>query len=389
MKKRICWVFSAEISLRMFLLDHLSALSDEFDFTVVLPDAADGPYDDGNLPARVIRLPITRRPNLVKDPRAVVGIQRLLSRGRFDLVHSFMPKAGLLVSLARKIGFRGVRLHTFTGQVWLTRRGLVRAALQAADRLIVRESDVVIADSRSQSRLLAEEGITGEEDAVVLGAGSFTGVDVERFNPSAGTRSGIRRELGIPEAESVVVFLGRLNRDKGVLVLADAAAGLARQGRRFFLIIVGPDEEGLSSRFREICSDFGERVLLPGLTTTPEKWLAVADVFCLPSFREGFGTSVIEAAAAGVPAVASRIPGLVDSIDDGKTGVLVEAGDVAGLARSLGELLDDRARTLALGAAARERVQKCFSRRRSVADWRDLYSRLLGNLPAGGRIGTE
>jgi glycosyltransferase involved in cell wall biosynthesis len=379
LKRRICWVFSAEASLRVFLLDHLSALSEQFDFTLVLPRSAVSTSPDGDLPARVIRLPIIRRPDVFKDTRALVSVVDILSRGGFDLVHSFMPKAGLLVSLARIAGFHGLRLHTFTGQVWLTRTGLVRAALKAVDRLISYASDVVIADSWSQRRFLAESGITRERNVVVLGQGSFTGVDLERFDVPAETRSAFRRELQIPEAERVVVFLGRVNRDKGVLELARAAADLVNKGWRFFLIIVGPDEEGLSSRIRDLCPALGERLLLPGLTNAPEKWLAVADLFCLPSFREGFGTSVIEAAAAGVPAVASRIPGLVDAVEDGETGLLVDPGDVRELSRAIAELLGDRVRTLAMGAAARVRAKELFSRQRSIGDWIGLYSRLLQN----------
>jgi glycosyltransferase involved in cell wall biosynthesis len=380
-KPRVCWVFSAEVFLRWFLLDHLSALSKHFDFTLLLPRSAESPSGDGDLPGEIVRVPMVRRPDVPRDIRALVGIVNTLSRGDFDLVHSFMPKAGLLVSLARIVGFPGLRLHTFTGQVWLTRRGLARASLKAFDRLIAYTSDVVIADSWSQTKLLASSGVTLEKNVVVLGQGSFSGVDLERFDVPAETRSALRAELGIPEAEGVIVFLGRLNRDKGVLDLARAAADLVNQGLRFYLIIVGPDEEGLSSRIRRLCATLGERLLLPGLTSSPERWLAIADVFCLPSFREGFGTSIIEAAAAGVPAVASRIPGLVDAVEDGETGLLVEPGDAGRLSGALAELLSDRARTAAMGVAARARAKERFSRQRSIDDWFGLYSRLLQKRP--------
>ena len=377
MKPRVCWVFSAEQSLRAFLLDHLTALSDHFEFTLILPRNEGLATGGGALPVEVIRLPIARRPDMLNDSAALAGICRSLSQKKFDLVHSFMPKAGLLVSLARVTGFPGLRLHTFTGQVWATRTGLVRASLKAADRFIARMSDVIVADSRSQSKLLAEAGIMRGSDAVVLGDGSFTGVDLERFDVSVEVRTRLRAELGIGEGERIVVFLGRVNRDKGVLDLARAAAGLASRGHRFHLIIAGPDEEGLTLQIGSICSVLEGRLLLPGLTASPEKWLAIADVFCLPSYREGFGTSVIEAAAAGVPAIASRIPGLVDAVVDGETGLLVDARDVPQLSAALSALLGDSTKARAMGAAARSRARALFSRQRSIQDWRNLYSGLL------------
>ena len=378
MNPRVCWVFSAETSFHAFLPDHLAALAESFDFTLVLPRAQRPDMAEGALAGDVIRLPIVRRPDVWNDAAALAGICRVLSRGDFDLVHSFMPKAGLLVSLARATGFPGLRLHTFTGQVWVTRTGLVRAALKATDRLIAHTSDVVVADSRSQARLLAESGITHESDVVVLGHGSFTGVDPGRFDVPPEARAGLRAELGIGEEERVVVFLGRVNRDKGVLELARAAADLAAKGHRFWLIIVGPDEEGLSSRIAGICSALDDgHLIFPGMTPSPEKWLALADVFCLPSHREGFGTSVIEAAAAGVPAVASRIPGLVDAVEDGETGLLVDEGDVPQLSAALAGLLEDGPKAKAMGAAARSRARERFSRQRSIDDWRRLYSDLL------------
>lgn len=384
MKPKVCWVFSAEASLRAFLLDHLAALSESFDFTLILPRTQGAAMADGALPGEVIRLPIVRRPDVFNDAAALAGICWILSRGAFDLVHSFMPKAGFLVSLARATRFSGLRLHTFTGQVWVTRTGLARASLKAADRVIAHTSDFVIADSWSQSRLLAEAGITHESHVMVFGYGSFVGVDVARFDMPAEIRTGLRAELGIGEEERVIVFLGRLNRDKGVLELARAAADLTARGHRFRLIIVGPDEGGLAPEIREICSALETKLLLPGMTKFPERWLAIADVFCLPSYREGFPTSVIEAAAAGLPAVASRIPGLVDAVEDGETGLLVDARDVPQLSAALGRLLDDRIKARAMGAAARSRARKRFSRQRSIDDWKCLYSGLLRNEVSGG-----
>ena len=104
----------------------------------------------------------------------------------------------------------------------------------------------------------------------------------------------------------------------------------------------------------------GPRIRTVGFTSNPEEYFAAADIFCLPSYREGFGTVVIEAGAMGVPTVATRITGLVDAVQDGRTGLLVRAKDAVELETALWELIASPELCKAMGRAARERVLKDF-----------------------------
>jgi glycosyltransferase involved in cell wall biosynthesis len=290
-------------------------------------------------------------------------------------VHSFGPKAGLLATWAGGRAGVPARLHTFTGQVWASRRGPMRALLRAADRAIVRCATEVLADSASQRDFLVREGVVAPQRCRVLGAGSVCGVDAQRFRPDPEARAAVRAELGIGAQAPVVLFVGRVTRDKGILDLARAFGALGAEFPGAVLLVVGPDEEGLGAQLQGLCAG---RARLVGYTHAPERYMAAADLLCLPSYREGFGAVVIEAAAAGLPAIGSRIYGIVDAVQEGKTGLLFEPGGAGELQAHLRRLLGDAALREHLGTAARARALAEFAQERLVGALEARYREILG-----------
>src|SRR5262249_24288392 len=143
--------------------------------------------------------------------------------------------------------------------------------------------------------------VVSGEKAHVLAEGSICGIDGTLYRPDASSRAEVRRRHGIPESAILFLFLGRLNRDKGVLDVARAFS-LLRTGRSgpedAHLMLVGPDEEDLRLRILELAGSHAGRVHFEDYTREPQRYMAAADVFCLPSYREGFGSTIIEAAAA-------------------------------------------------------------------------------------------
>jgi glycosyltransferase involved in cell wall biosynthesis len=202
-------------------------------------------------------------------------------------------------------------------------------------------------------------------------------VDVQRFRPDAAARASTRAELNIPSEAMVFVFVGRLSADKGVIDLARAFESLARAERNVYLVLVGPDEDGLEAAIRAAAAEAGARLRLVGMADAPQRYLAAGDVFCLPSYREGFGSAVIEAAAAGLPAIGTRIYGIVDAIEDGVTGLLVPAGDTAALTAAMLRLARDERARRALGGAARARALSDFSQEDLTSAVMAFYERVL------------
>jgi glycosyltransferase involved in cell wall biosynthesis len=171
--------------------------------------------------------------------------------------------------------------------------------------------------------------------------------------------------------------LGRLNQDKGVLDLAEAFASIAAKYPAAELWVVGPDEANWFEQMQKLLGNVLGRVKRVDFTSHPERFMQAADLFCLPSYREGFGSSVIEAAACGVPALASRIYGLTDAVTEGKTGWMHEVGNVQDLSQQLALLLSDPDELVAKGQAARKYVATVFSEEKITSAMVDFYIKLL------------
>jgi len=261
--------------------------------------------------------------------------------------------------------------------VWVTRTGLMRALLKTADRLTARCATQVLADSTSQREFLVAQRIVAARKTTVLAHGSIGGVDTARFKPDAAARERLRRSLAIPAGAVVFLYLGRIQRDKGLLDLARAFAEAGSSSPEAHLLLVGPDEDQLGAALAAAAAACSARLHLVDFTDRPQEYFAAADVFCLPSYREGFGSTIIEAAAAGVPAIGSRIYGITDAIVEGETGLLFAAGDVQQLAQSMRTLAGDASLRGRMGGKARDRAVRDFSSSVVTAALLEYCARLL------------
>ena len=375
----IAIVAASEITVKAFLCNHLAALAERHSVCVVVNTADTRFLEKLGIAAELIAATIVRPIAPVADLRAIAQLTRLFRQRRFDLVHSFTPKAGLVATLAGRAAGIPRRVHSFTGQVWATRRGPMRSLLKMADRLIANSATHILVDSFSQRDFLVAQGVVGAGKAGVLGRGSISGVDANRFRPDVPIRRQVRAALGIPEAATVFLYLGRLKRDKGVLDLARAFALCDDAQAR--LLLVGPDEDGLEQQILGLAGTSASRVHRVQYTDRPQDYFAAADVFCLPSYREGFGTTVIEAAAAGVPAIGSRIYGITDAVVEGETGLLFEAGEVQQLAQSMRRLAGDEDLRARMVEKARQRALRDFSSAVVTAALLEYYEKLLRGAP--------
>ncbi len=310
----------------------------------------------------IIEIPREIRP--WKDLVAFWRLFRHFRRAGYDIVHSTTPKAGLLVALSARLAGVPVRIHTFGGQRWATMTGYRRILLRLADRIICRLDTQVYADSPSQAEYLIAEGITARNRISVLHRGSLGGIDLDRFDAGKykDENASIRKNLGLSSESVKILFVGRITKDKGIMELVAALVRLTQMSKNVDLILVGPFEPHLDplppSTLKIIQSH--PNIHTTGFQTHPEHYYGIADVFCLPSYREGFCTAVMEAAAMGLPTIGTRIPGLVDSVADGKTGILVTPHDTTALVSALTLLIDDKALRHRMGADAKSRAVRDF-----------------------------
>lgn len=362
-KKKVVRVVTVSDAVEFHLRNTLAFLPDDFETYVVGSQVSK--FAQNYPHVHWIDLNIERKISLWADVKSVFKLMRVLRSIKPDIVHSIMPKAGLVSAVASFLVRVPTRIHTFTGQVWATKQGVFRKFLIGLDKLVVSLNTNVFTDSNSQSEYLLKHGVCKSGKKIeVLGDGSLAGVDLERFNYSnlIQDREKLRAQYGIKKDDTVFVFLGRKGRDKGIFELLEAFEILKPQETNSWLLLVGPDETDGELDFKLSAMDqpVAQKIIRVGGVKNPELYLIGADVMCLPSYREGFGTVVIEAAALKLPAIGTKISGLVDAIVDESTGVLVDPKNASQLALAMKRFCEQDCR-LSFGQAAYVRVLNSFS----------------------------
>jgi glycosyltransferase involved in cell wall biosynthesis len=366
-RKSICFIATAEFAVSAFLVTHFKELSKYYDLTVIVNLKNPKFLIDKKLDIKLVNINFSREISIISDLASLAQLTYLFLIKRYDAVHSITPKAGLLAMTASFLTFIPVRVHCFTGQVWATKSGISRLCLKLIDKLIGILSTQNIVDSKSQYNFLVNENVLKKDKSLVFGSGSVSGVDLLKFKPNTKVKSSLRKKLKIPIASFVFIFLGRLNSDKGIydLIHSFKSADL----KSAYLLLIGPDEEDISSKFNSNQSN----IIFSGATSSPQDFLAASDVLCLPSYREGFGNVVIEAAATGLPSIVSNIYGLSDAIVRNKTGLAHEPNDVEEITRLMIVLFNDRKLVGNLAKAAKRRVISEFDSKIVVKHWKDFY----------------
>ena len=374
-KLKICFVATVDMAINSFLINHLKALSKKYALTIITNTSNPNFLIEHNIRAKVVHLKFSRQINLILDCYCFFKLVTVFKKNKFSAVHSITPKAGLLAMLASWLTVVPFRIHTFTGQVWALDDGLKRLCLKTLDKFTGFLTTHNIVDSHSQLDFLVKQHILHPDKVSVFGSGSVGGVDLIRFKRNIHLRKLVRSELNLPKKSFVFLYLGRLTKDKGILDLAHAFSKI--QNSNAYLIFVGSDEGDYSSQIKIICSNKINNISLIGFAKQPHKFLAASDVLCLPSYREGFGTVIIEAAAMGVTSISSNIYGIKDAIKDNQTGLLHRVGDISDIKKSMEVLLKDRYLLNSLGRQAKARAICEFDANILTNIWLKFYKKNL------------
>lgn len=287
---------------------------------------------------KTIEVPMERRISFTKDLKSLFQMIKVLRRERPYMVHSMTPKAGLLSMVAGWLAGVPVRVHTFTGLVWPTETGLKRKILMATDWLTCACATHIIPEGQGVLNDLKDYGVC-RKPMKVLGYGNVKGVDMDKFNPA-------RFAEGQRDAEVFrFVFVGRVVRDKGINELVSAFVRLNNEYPNTQLTLVGRYETNLDPLKSEtlkliednLCIDacgpkYGDDLLLEYLKS---------DCFVMPSYREGFPNTVMEAGAMGLPSIVTNINGSREIIINGENGLIIPTKDADSLYEAMKLMLLD------------------------------------------------
>lgn len=286
---------------------------------------------------KTIEVAMERRMAPFKDIKSLFKLIKVFRKERPDVVHSMTPKAGLLCMMAGWLTGVPVRIHTFTGLVWPTSTGIKRQILKMTDRITCACSTHVIPEGQGVLNDLKSGGIT-RKPMKVLGYGNVMGIDLERFNPERFIRKA-------NDGTMTFLFVGRIVGDKGINELVEAFVALNKEYSNTRLKLIGRYEENLDPIKPETKQiiDEHEAIELAGARygdNLLQEYMD-ADIFVMPSYREGFPNTVIEAGAMNLPSVVTDINGSREIITDGENGLIVPPQTTETLYAAMRRLVED------------------------------------------------
>lgn len=376
-RKKICFVVPSVGTARVFLKNHIEELSIYFDVYLVANVLEQEMIYIKEFSIKEIKhIKLKRSITLINDLRTLFYLCSYFKTMRFDAVHTVTPKAGLLGIFASRLACIPNRIHIFTGQVWHTKKGVYKYFLMILDRFTVWNATHILVDGQPQRQFLIQNKIVTESNSFVLGKGSTGGVDTNRFVPNAIAKKRVRDELGIKENEVVYMFLGRMNSEKGINELAEAFNSLRIKHENVRLLLVGEDEENMTSIVKRKVKDI-ESVIFYGATPVPERFIQACDVFCMPSHREGFPLSVLEASSMEKPVICSDTYGLMESIIENKTGLRHKVAEVDSIHFAMEKLYFDQNLVESLGKGGRAYVLENFSAKTITEKWLEFYLKMF------------
>lgn len=382
---RVAHLTTVDTSLRYLVLPQLLAVRDAGGEAIGI--SAPGSYVEELQALGIRHIPLassTREMDPVADLRAAWELWGILRRERFDVLHTHNPKPGLYGRVLGRLARVPVVVNTVHG-LYATPDDpmLKRLLVYGLEAVASRFSDIELVQSREDFELLTRRRRTPPSHTLHLG----NGVDLSRFDPARFTRDDraeIRAELGASDETVVVGIVGRLVAEKGYPELFEVAR---RLGDRFLFVCIGPDDPDKADALpREaLAAATAAGVCFLGMRTDVDRLYAGMDVFVLPSHREGLPRAAMEAAAMGLPVVATDIRGCREVVEPGVNGLLVGVADPVSLAAAIQRLGDHPDERFAMGAEGRRIARERFDERRVVEAVMGAYRSVPAERSAGGR----
>lgn len=361
--KKICFIATISKTIEWFFLDHAEYLADNNYDIYIICDTDDTLKN--KLSDRITYIPIKMRRGI--DFFAIKSITqfiKIFKEYKFDIIQYTTPNAAMYASLAGLITKIPHRIYRQWGMVYIGFTGIKHHIFKVIEKFICLFSNYILPDSFGNLEFCRKKSFYPASKSQVILNGSAAGIDFSKFDISQKTkwRNEIRNQYNLDDSDFVFGFIGRINRDKGINELLSSFKQFCQiHSAKLFLV-------GLSDRENEIepsLLDWAKNsndIVFTGVTTFTEKFYSAFDVFILPSYREGFGSTIIEAEAMGVPVITTNIPGPSEAIIDNVTGILVPPKDTLSLTEAMLRLFSNSELCTAMGNAGNKFATEKFKR---------------------------
>lgn len=380
--KKICYVTTIHTTMQDFVIPLTGYIHQKTDWEIHLICNPNVAFEE-TLPDYICYHPVAMKRGMNLDGiRVISQMFDIFHREKFDLVQYSTPNASFYASIASVIAKVPVRLYCQWGMAYVGFHGLKRKLFKAIEKTVCTLSTWVEPDSFGNLEFSHAEGLYPENKGSVVWNGSASGVDLDKFDISQKQiwRKAKRAEYKIPTDAVVYGFIGRITGDKGINELFTAFRAILAQNPNAYLMMVGNSEKS-DSVDAELYhwARQEHQVLFCGYTDTVEQYLSAMDIYVLPSYREGFGSTVIEAEAMGLPVIVTDIPGPTNAMVRDVTGLMIPKKDAAALQQAMEKLLKDPGICQKFGEAGYRFVSEKFEQNTLFRYVLEDRKRLLGD----------
>ena len=339
--KKLVRITTVPLALSSLLRGQMRYMSENgFNVLMISADGSELPGVLSNEQCPHIIVPMTRKITPLQDLKCLWQLVKIFRKEKPDIVHSHTPKAGLLGMMAAWICRVPVRIHTVAGLPLMVEKGMKLRLLKFIERLTYAAANHVWPNGASMKKVITENHFCSPKKIKVIGQGSSNGVDTQKFNKDnlqPEILDNIRQKIQYDTAHTYLLFTGRLVLDKGIVELITVFTAVQKSNPRLRLLLTGNFERSLDPLPATIEKEILHNPAIIHIEWTEyvEYYMALADFFVFPTYREGFPNVLLQASVMKLPVLCSDIPGNVDIIVHRETGLLFGNQDVDSLKEQL------------------------------------------------------
>lgn len=361
--KKVCFITTISSTISSFILEFAKFMHENGDYDITF--ICDKDEDFGkNLPNYIHYIPVEMKRGIsIGGLKACAQMYKIFKNSQFDLIQYSTPNASLYASLAGWLAGIPVRLYCQWGLVFVGFDGIKRKIFKLEEKLVCTLSTWIEPDSRGNLNFCHEQKLYPENKGSVIHKGSASGVSLEKFDISQKEifKNEIRNKYYIPDDAFVYGFVGRITGDKGINELLYATKSILNIYSNIYVLLIGgiDKEESVDSNLYD-WSKSNSHVIYCGSTNEVQRYMSAMDCYVMPSYREGFGLTVVEAGAMGIPVICTNIPGPTDAIRNEENGLIIEKKDEEGLKNAILRLYTNSELCKELGQAGYKSVKENY-----------------------------
>lgn len=385
-------VSTIPLSLNVLLKGQLKYLNQHFEVTAISGDDHNLDEVKDREGVKTYAIEMQRQISPFNDLISLIKLYRYFRKEKPDIVHSITPKAGLLSMVAAKLAGVPNRLHTFTGLIFPNKKGLTQIVLILMDKLLCICATKIYPEGLGVKRDLENFRITNKS-LEIIGNGNVNGIDIDYFSNNdieESTLVSLKNQLDITPKDFVLLFVGRLVKDKGINELISAFKMLKETlkdedfiDKEFVkdnikLLLVGPLEEDLDPLDIETIKEINENndIMSVGFQSDVRHYFLISDLFVFPSFREGFPNVLLQAGAMGIPSLVTNINGSNEIIIDNYNGVIIQPKNSNELFLGMKQILTNFKLYLTLKSNSRNNIIEKYDKEKLWAEILKQYKSL-------------